>query len=64
MTKKKWIPKDLKKGALRATAKRQGLIRGDEKLSSSDLSKLANSKNPTTRKRANLAKTFKKMRKR
>ncbi len=45
-------------GALRATAKRMGLITGGEALSAADLQKLARSKNPTTRKRAALAKTF------
>ncbi len=57
----KWMQsasKDMKKGALRSTAKREGLIKGDEKLSKADLNKLADSKNPTTRKRAALAKTF------
>ena len=54
--------KDMKKGALRATANREGLIKGDEKLSKADLSKLADSKSPTTRNRAALAKTFAKSR--
>jgi len=61
----KWIQSataDMKKGALRATAKREGLIKGSEKLSKTDLNKLAESKNPTTRKRAALAKTFAKAR--
>lgn len=59
----KWMTTAVKKpGALRATAKREGLIKGDEKLSAADLNKLADSKNPTTRKRANLAKTFAKER--
>lgn len=49
-------------GALRATAKRDGLIKGDEKLSGKDINKLEHSKNPTTRKRAELAETFKKER--
>jgi hypothetical protein len=62
--KKNWIEDTLhnsRPGALRATAKRQKLIKGDETLSTNDLEKLADSKNPTTRKRANLAKTLKKM---
>jgi hypothetical protein len=38
----KWIQRAIKKpGALRATAKRMGLIKGDEPLSQSDLQKLA-----------------------
>ena len=45
-------------GALRATAKRMGLISGGEALTAGDLNKLARSKDPTTRKRAALAKTF------
>lgn len=62
----KWMQKattDMKKGALRATAKREGLIKGSEKLSKADLNKLADSKSPVTRKRAALAKTFAKARK-
>jgi hypothetical protein len=62
---KKWAQNlKLKSGSLRATAKRRGMIRGEEKLTASDLETLAKSKNPTTRKRAVLAKTFRKMRKR
>lgn len=61
MANNKWMQGAVKHpGALRATAKREGLIKGDEKLSSSDLSKLKKSKDPTTRKRAVLAETFKK----
>lgn len=45
-------------GALRATAKRMGLIKGNETLSMSVLHKLERSKNPTTRRRATLAETF------
>lgn len=60
----KWMKDAVKKpGALRATAKRDGLIKGAEKLSGADLNKLADSKNPATRKRAALAKTFAKVRK-
>lgn len=62
-TTDKWMQGAVKKpGALRQTAKREGLIKGDEKLSKADLDKLADSKNPTTRKRAALAKTFAKAR--
>lgn len=50
-------------GALRATAKRDGLIKGSEKLSKNDIGKLEKSKNPTTAKRAELAATLGKMRK-
>jgi hypothetical protein len=49
-------------GALRATAKREGLIRGDQTLSHRVLAKLANSKDPKTRRRATLAETFAKER--
>lgn len=63
MASKNWMAGAVKKpGALRATAERKGLIKGAEKLSRADLDKLADSKNPTTRKRANLAKTFAKVR--
>lgn len=48
-------------GALRETAKRDGLIKGGENLSGADLKKLAHSSNATTRARANLAKTLKAM---
>lgn len=48
-----------KKGALRATAKRMGLVHGNADLSETVLGKLAHSKNPTTRKRAVLAETYK-----
>lgn len=60
---KKWMAGAVKHpGALRATAKRERLITGGQKLSSADLDKLARSKDPTTRKRAALAKTFAKER--
>ena len=60
---KKWMADAVEhKGALRRTAKAEGLIKGDEKLSGADLDKLSKSKNPTTRKRASLAKTFAKAR--
>jgi len=59
----KWISGAIKHpGSLRATAKREGLIKGDEKLSSADLTKLA-AKGGKTAKRANLARTLKKMHK-
>lgn len=63
MAAKKWMAGAVKHpGALRATAKREHLITGGQKLSSADLDKLARSKDPTTRKRAALAKTFAKER--
>jgi len=65
---KDWIQGAVKKpGALRAIAKKDKLIKGDEKLSSSDLSKLGSkakkSGNSLLAKRVSLAKTFAKMRK-
>ena len=65
---KNWIQGAVKKpGALRAVAKKDKLIKGDEKLSSSDLNKLASkakkSGDSLLAKRVNLAKTFAKMRK-
>jgi len=63
-----WIQGAVKKpGALRAVAAKEGLIKGKEKLSSSDLSKLGSqakkSGNSLLAKRVSLAKTFSKMRK-
>lgn len=63
---KNWIKGAVKHpGALRETAKRAGLIKGGEKLSSGDLSKLSakadKTGNSTLKKRVDLAKTFKKM---
>ena len=65
---KNWIQGAIKKpGALRAEAKRDKLIKGDEKLSAKDLDKLASKakkgKNALLMKRVNLAKVFAKMRK-
>lgn len=59
--KVKWIQDALagKKGTLRATAKRKGLIRGDEKLSKTDLKKLEKMGGKTA-KRAYLAETLSK----
>ena len=56
----RWIQKATakNKGALR----RQAGVKKGEKIPAKKLNKLAKSKNPTTRKRANLAKTLKKMR--
>lgn len=61
---KKWMQSlKLKSGSLRAAAKRRGMIKGNETLTAADLETLSKSKNPTTRKRAALAKTFRKARK-
>ena len=56
---KRWIQDALSgdKGALRKTAKRKGLIKGDEKLSKSDLNKLEKMGGKTAR-RARLAETL------
>ena len=63
-----WIQGAVKKpGALRAIAKKDKLIKGDEKLSASDLKTLGakdkKSGNSLLAKRVSLAKTFAKMRK-
>ena len=55
---KKWIQKAVKRpGALRKKLK----VKKGEKIPASKLNKAAKSKNPTTRRQANLAKTFKKI---
>ena len=60
--KKNWIAGAIKHpGALRAKAKKAGLVKGNESLSSSDLDKLA-AAGGATAKQANLAKTLKKFR--
>lgn len=57
---KKFLKQAIKHpGALRATAKRMGLISGDETLSQSDLDKLK-AKGGKTAQRARLAETMKK----
>jgi hypothetical protein len=58
----KWIQEATKnnKGALRRTAKRKGLIKGDEKLSMTDIKKLEKMGGKTS-KRAHLAETLKKL---
>lgn len=60
---KKWIQKmDLKKGALTKTAKEHGGINKEGKISAKFLDKAASGKyGAKTEKRAELAKTFKKM---
>ena len=65
---KNWIQGAVKKpGALRAVAAKEGMIKGDEKLSSKDLNRLAaqarKKDNKLLAKRVSLAKTFAKMRK-
>ena len=61
---KKWIQRAIKKpGSLRKTAKRKGLIKGDEKLSQSDLSEMDKDASPLTKRRIALAKTLKRIRK-
>jgi hypothetical protein len=58
--RKRWIQDAIKpetKGALRATAKRKGLLKGDEKLSKSDLHKLEKMGGKTAR-RARFAETL------
>lgn len=58
-----WIKGAIKRpGALRATAKRMGMISGEEPLSAADLGRLAKSKSPTTRRRAALARTLGRLR--
>jgi len=61
-----WIAGAIKhKGRLRAKAKRAGLLKGNEKLSSSDLGKLGGKGASTeTKREVNLARTLKKLRKR
>jgi hypothetical protein len=59
---KKWIKSAIKRpGALRAKAKRRGLVKGDEPLSQSDLSKLAATGGTRTKRQVALARTLKKM---
>jgi len=63
--KKKWMQKAFSNahGQLRATAKRKGLIKGDEPLSLSDVNALIREGGPLTRKRAQLVKNAMKRRK-
>lgn len=56
---KKWIAGAVKNpGALHRTAERKGLVKKGESMSMEDISTLLNSSNPTTRKRASLARTL------
>jgi len=58
MAKDKWIQDiDLKKGALKKTLK----VKKGDKIPLAKLKKAEKSSNPLTRKRANLAETFRKM---
>jgi len=62
----RWIQRAIRNpGALRRTAKRMGLIKGDEKLSESDLNKLASrarkTGDTTLMRRVNLARTLRKL---
>jgi hypothetical protein len=60
MPKKKWIQKAIKHpGALRKTLH----VKEGEKISASKLKKAEHSKSPTTRKRAHLAETLRKLHK-
>jgi hypothetical protein len=63
-TKEKWIQDALagKKGVLRSTAKKKGLLRGDENLSKTDLKKLQKMGGKTA-KRAHLSETLSKFKK-
>ena len=58
--KKKWIPRDLKKGAFTAYCKRLGY----KGVTQECIERGKKSKNPTIRKRAVLAETFRKLAKR
>lgn len=62
----KFIQKAIKRpGALRAKARRKGLVKGEEKLSAADLKKLGGKGASTrTKRQVNLAKTLKKLGKR
>jgi len=58
---RKWIAAAIKHpGALRRTARRKGLIKGEEKLSASDLEKLE-AMGGVTGRRARLAQTLRKL---
>jgi hypothetical protein len=62
--KKNWIPKDLKEGALTRTAEKKGGVKKGGGLKTEFLDKAADGAyGAKTAKRANLAKTFKKMKK-
>lgn len=65
----RWIQPAIKHpGALRRTAKRMGLVKGNEPLSASDLQALQNKAkktgNTTLLRRVNLAKTLRRLRRR
>jgi hypothetical protein len=48
-------------GALRAKAKKKGLVKGEETLSANDLTKLKKGGSTQTKRQVNLAKTLKKL---
>ena len=48
-------------GALRAKARKRGLVKGDEPLSSTDLASLSKSGDTTTKRQVNLARTLKRL---
>ena len=59
MAAKNWIAGAIKHtGALTETAKRMGLVKSGQSMSMEDINTLLSSKNPTTRKRASLARTL------
>lgn len=67
MAERKWIQKAIKNpGALRATASRMGLVRGDEPLSASDLDvmerRARESGNTTLLRRVRLARLLRRFR--
>lgn len=62
--KKYWIPKDLKKGALRKLAAAEGAIKDDGTIDVNWLKRKAKSPDKTVARRARLALTFRRMRKR
>jgi len=66
VTDDRWIQRAIRNpGALRRTAKRMGLIKGDEKLSDTDLHKLASrarkTGDNTLMRRVSLARTLRKL---
>ena len=59
---KRWIQKAIKRpGALRAKAKKAGLVKGEEKLSQTDLNKLAKKGGTRTKRQVAMARTLKKL---
>jgi len=61
---KKWIQEAIKKpGALKQTLKKQGLLKGEAKVTETVLGKASKHAGPKTKKRIALARTLKKLRK-